>query len=71
MKNRLKHTIIFFIIAFIWTWSFYLSIIFFGLDPYQGTGMVLLICGGCSPTFVGLIMAMATYNKEKRIDYLK
>ena len=71
MDKKLKHVILFFIISFVWTWGFYFGIIFGGLDPYQGTGMILLICGGCSSTFVGLIFAMATYDRQNRIDYLK
>ncbi len=61
----------FFLFTFLWTWVCYFTIILMKLDPYQGTGMVLLILGGCSPTFVGLIMAMATYGKEERISYLR
>ena len=53
MKNGLKNTIIFFIATFVWTWACYFAIILLRLDPYQGTGMILLICGGCSPTFAG------------------
>ncbi len=71
MEKKLKHAIIFFIASFVWTWLFYFAIIAFGLNPYQGTGMVLLILGGCSPTFVGIIMALFTYSKEDRMDYLK
>ena len=56
---------------FVWTCGCYFAIIFAGLDPYQGAGMMLLICGGCSPTFVDLIFAMATYSRQKCIDYLK
>ncbi len=61
----------FFLFTFLWTWACYFAIILMKLDPYQGTGMVFLIIGGCSPTFVGLIMAMATYGKEERISYLR
>ncbi len=71
MKKTLKHVTLFFVLSFVWTWLFYCAIIFFGLSPYEGTGMILLICGGCSPTFVGLIMALATYNKADKIEYFK
>lgn len=64
MGKRLKHVIIFFILSFVVTWVFYFSIVAFGLDPYQGTGMILLILGGCSPTVVGIIMALVTYKKK-------
>jgi membrane protease YdiL (CAAX protease family) len=57
--------------TFLWTWVCYFAIILMKLDPYQGAGMALLILGGCSPTFVGLIMAMATFGKEERISYLR
>lgn len=57
--------------SFIWTWVFYFAIILFGLDPYQGIGMVLLICGGCSPTFVAIIMVLTLYNKERKIEFFK
>ncbi|MHC1694053.1 MAG: CPBP family intramembrane glutamic endopeptidase [Eubacteriales bacterium] len=71
MKTNLKNTVIFFIISFIWTWFFYLLIIILELNPYHGFGMVLLICGGCAPTFTGMIMAMVTYEKVQRIEYIK
>lgn len=71
MDKKLKNTGLFFVFSFVWTWLFYFAIIILGLDPYQGTGMILLICGGCSPTFVGIIMMLATYKKEEKIDYLK
>lgn len=41
------------------------------LNPYQGSGMVLLIFGGCSPTFVALILIFVHSKKEDRIAYLK
>lgn len=71
MDKKLRHIVLFFVFSFLWTWAFYFAIIAFGLNPYQGTGMILLICGGCSPTFVGIIMMLATYKKEEKIDYLK
>lgn len=71
MKNKLDGSLLFYIIVFIWTWSFYFAIIIFGLDPYKGVGMALLICGGCSPTFIGILMAMLTYQRAQRFEYLK
>ena len=71
MKNSLKHVLMFFVFSFIWTWMFYWTIVFFGYSPYEGTGLILFICGGCSPTFTGLIMALATYNKADKIEYIK
>jgi uncharacterized protein len=71
MKKRQEGTILFFLLSFLWTWAFYFAIVGMGLNPYQGTGMVLLILGGCSPTFVGLILAMATYPTEQRREYFK
>lgn len=67
----LKSVLLFFALSFIWTWAFYFAIIIFGLNPYEGVGTALLICGGCSPTFVGLIMVLATYSKERKIEYFK
>lgn len=71
MAKRLKHVIIFFILAFVVTWAFYFSIVAFGLDPYHGTGMILLIFGGCSPTVVGIIMALVTYKKGEKKEFFK
>ena len=71
MKRELKHVTLFFIISCVWTWVFYCAIILFGLSPYAGSGMILLICGGCSPTFVGLIMVLITYDKADKLDYIK
>lgn len=71
MDKKLKNTVLFFVFTFIWTWLFYFAIIVLGLDPYQGTGMILLICGGCSPTFVAISMMLTTYKNEEKIDYLK
>lgn len=71
MEKESKRAILFFLFTFLWTWICYCAIIFMKLNPYQGAGMVLLILGGCSPTFVGLIMAMATYGREERISYLR
>ena len=71
METQRKHTALFFLLTFVWTWVCYFAIVGLGLSPYQGTGMILLILGGCSPTFVGLILMMATYPKAQRIDYLK
>lgn len=71
MEKETKRTASFFLLTYLWTWICYFAIILMKLDPYQGAGMVLLILGGCSPTFVGLIMAMATYGKEQRVSYLR
>lgn len=71
MNKLLRNVKLFFVLSFIWTWVFYCAIIFFGLDPYAGMGMVLLICGGCSPTFVGLILVITTYSKADKIEYFK
>lgn len=71
MDSKLKQVIYFFLASFAWTWIFYFAIIIFGLSPYEGTGMILLICGGCSPTAVGIIMVMLTYSKEERLDYFR
>ena len=71
LEKNAKHTALFFLFTFLWTWVCYFAIILNKLDPYQGTGMVLLILGGCSPTFVGLFMAMKTNGKEERISYLR
>jgi uncharacterized protein len=71
MNKRLRHVIIFFILSFVVTWIFYFSIVLFGLDPYQGTGMILLIFGGCSPTVVGIVMALVTYKKAEKKEYFK
>ena len=62
---------LFFLLTFLWTWTAYFAIILLKLSPYQGAGMGLLIFGGCSPTFVGLIMVLARYSKEDRAAYLK
>jgi membrane protease YdiL (CAAX protease family) len=70
LKKESMRTALFFLLTFLWTWACYFAIILMKLDPYQGAGMVLLILGGCSPTFVGMIMAMATFGKEERISYL-
>jgi uncharacterized protein len=71
LEKESKRTILFFLFTFLWTWVCYFAIILMKFDPYQGTGMVLLILGGCSPTFVGLFMAIKTYGKEERISYLR
>ena len=71
MKRKFKHVTLFFVISCVWTWVFYSAIILFGLSPYTGVGMILFICGGCSPTFVGLIIVLVTYNKAEKLDYLK
>ena len=71
MNKELKHVILFFIISLIWTWALYFAIIFAGLSPYTGSGMILLICGGCSPTFAGLIMVMFTFSKAEKLDYFR
>lgn len=71
METKRKQTALFFLLTFVWTWVCYFAIVGLGLSPYQGMGMIFLILGGCSPTFVGLILAMATYPKAQRIDFLK
>ncbi len=71
MTKQLSHVTLFFALSFILTWLFYGAIILLGLNPYSGTGMVLLICGGCSPTFVGLAMVLITYNKAEKIEYFR
>jgi membrane protease YdiL (CAAX protease family) len=71
MNKTSTHVPLFFVITFAWTWVFYFSIIIFGLNPYEGTGLIFLICGGCSPTFTGFIMALITYSKEEKIEYIK
>jgi len=71
MIQRTRRLFVSFASTFLWTWSAYFAIILNRLDPYQGTGMALLILGGCSPTFVGLAMAMATGSRTQRLDYLK
>lgn len=71
MEKRLPPVVVFFIATFIWTWACYFTIVAYSLDPYSGIGLGLLILGGCSPTFVGIIMVLLTYDKEQRIDYFK
>lgn len=70
-KKRANPLLLFFLLTFLWTWTCYGAIILFGLNPYAGAGMICLILGGCSPTFVGLILAMTTYPKQQKIEYLK
>jgi membrane protease YdiL (CAAX protease family) len=71
MNNKLKHTTIFFAISFTWTWIFYFLIILFSFNPFEGIGLIFLIFGGCSPTFVGIFMVLVTYNNIEKIDYLR
>ncbi len=71
MNTRLKNTILFFALTYICTWCLYFAIVLLKLHPYNGTGMILLLLGGCAPTYVGFIMAMATNKKEGRLNYLR
>lgn len=71
VDKRIRPVLVFFGLTFLWTWLAYLAIILNRLDPYKGMGMALLILGGCSPTFVGLGMAMATGSRPQRLEYLK
>lgn len=70
MEKGFRRVLWFFLFAFLWTWVAYFAIIAFHLSPYSGAGMPLLIFGGCSPTFVGLIMALRCLNRVQRRDYL-
>ena len=70
-KKPANRLLLFFLLTFLWTWLCYGAIIVFKLDPYAGRGMLCLILGGCSPTFVGLILAMTTYPRQQKIAYLK
>jgi membrane protease YdiL (CAAX protease family) len=70
-KRYARYTGWFFALSFVWTWACYGAIILLKRNPYSAEGMPLLILGGCSPTFVGLILAMMLFPKAGRIDYLK
>ena len=70
MEKGLRRVLWFFLFTFLWTWVAYFAIIALRLSPYSGAGMPLLIFGGCSPTFVGLIMGMRCLSRTQRRDYL-
>ena len=46
-------------------------IIIFALNPYEGKGLIFLICGGCSPSFIGIILSLITYNKEEKHEFFR
>lgn len=70
-QNKNTHTILFFVLTFLWTWVCYGAIILLRLNPYSSAGMPLLILGGCSPTFVGCILAITTYPKGEKTEFFK
>jgi len=71
LSKKLKHVTLFFVLTATMTWGFYSAILFMGLRPYEGLGMAFLICGGMVPSLIGVIMALATYNKEGKKEFFK
>lgn len=71
MSRDTRHLAIFFVGTFLWTWACYFTIVLLHLHPYQGPGLPLLIMGGSAPTWMGIILAMTTYDRAGRTQYWK
>lgn len=71
MDKRFRHSLLFLAISFAYTWLFYFLIVLFHWNPYSGPGAVCLFLGGCAPSVLGFTMAMVTYDKQDRRDYLR
>ncbi|OPZ94371.1 MAG: CAAX amino terminal protease self- immunity [Firmicutes bacterium ADurb.Bin419] len=69
MKKELRHVIIFFVGTFLWTWGFFFSIVALKLNPFQGRGLILFLGGGAASSWMGIIMAMSTYDKSRKRDF--
>lgn len=70
MDRSFRNALLFLAGTLLITWAFYMPILVFGLDPHS-SGFLLLLLGGSAPSWLGVIMALATYDKEGRRDYFR
>lgn len=70
-KKSLKNAVIFLIGTIFITWALYFPIPLLGWSPYTFPGVILLFFGGSVPTWLGIIMVFATYDKAQRKDYFQ
>lgn len=71
MDKHLKNAIRFLILTIFSTWIMYFAIVLFGWSPYSFPGVILLFFGGSTPSWIGVIMMFATYNKAERREYFQ
>lgn len=71
MDKETRNLSLFFLATFIATWATYFTIIVNGWNPYSLPGIVFLLIGGSAPSWVGVLMALFTYDKDQRRDYFR
>ncbi len=69
MEKSTRNLLVFFAATFVWTWAFYAPMALGRQNPYEMPWLPLFICGGMGPSVVGILIAMATNNKEGRRDF--
>jgi membrane protease YdiL (CAAX protease family) len=69
MSRQSRQLVIFFLGTFAWTWACYFTIVLLHLHPYQGPGLPLLLAGGSAPSWMGIILAMATRDRSGRLRF--
>ena len=53
------------------TWALYLPIPLLGWNPYSFPGVILLFFGGSAPSWFGMILMFATYDREARGEFFR
>jgi membrane protease YdiL (CAAX protease family) len=71
MNKETRNLIVFMLATFAATWASYFTIVFNGWDPYSMPGMAFLLLGGSAPSWVGVLVVLFTYDKERRRDYFR
>lgn len=71
MDKSLKNAFLFLGGTILLTWLLYFPIPLLGWSPYTFPGVILLFFGGSVPSWLGVIMVFATYDKAQRKEYFQ
>lgn len=71
MERGWRNTVVFLSLTVLTTWLMYFVIILFGWSPYAFPGVILLFFGGSTPSWIGVIMVLVTYDRAQRKDYFQ
>jgi uncharacterized protein len=71
MSKEKRNLTLFFAATLATTYITYFTIVLNGWSPYEAPGLILFLIGGSSPTWVGLLLVLFSYNKEERKAYFK
>ncbi len=71
MKHATRNLLLFFSATFAATWAAYFTIILKHWDPFSMPGLPFLLLGGSAPSWVGVLMALFSFDPEQRKDYFR